>query len=277
MADYDGRAALGQFAKLSEDLLFGGGVEGAGGLIKHQYLGRAHEGAGQSDLLPFTDAQFYAILEQAAQLGVIALFEGADEACGTGAFRRPGDAGHMRGPADISKPDVVPDGHIVVHIILQDDSNLSAPAGQAQALQVDAIDGYPALFGIIETAEELDERGLARAVLAHQGYRLARRDQEGYVVQSILILTGVLEAEALEGDAMLYLSWNREGICGILDIGLQIQELVEVAEEEVTFIETGQAFQHILQEVLALLEGTEVHDQAAYGDYTQESLVGYEQ
>ena len=54
----------------------------------------------------------------------------------------------------------------------------SRPAGggsrRGRARGVDAVDGDPALGGVVEAAEELDEGGLAGAVLADEGERRCR-------------------------------------------------------------------------------------------------------
>ena len=47
-----------------------------------------------------------------------------------------------------------------------------------------------ALVGVVEAGEQLDDGGLARAVLAHQGHRLVGRDREADVAQGRLVLPG---------------------------------------------------------------------------------------
>lgn len=66
--------------------------------------------------------------------------------------------------------------------------------------------------------------GLARAVLAHKSYPLAGRNEEGYVLQGLVVSARILEADALEGDAIIYRFRNGQGIGGLLDPGLQIEK-----------------------------------------------------
>jgi hypothetical protein len=48
----------------------------------------------------------------------------------------------------------------------------------AQGAQVDPVPGDGALLRVVEAAEQLEQRALARAVLADDGDNLARRDRQ---------------------------------------------------------------------------------------------------
>ena len=54
------------------------------GSSKYQYLGGAHAGPGQGELLPLSYGELYTVLELAAQHGLVAVFQEINEAGGAG-------------------------------------------------------------------------------------------------------------------------------------------------------------------------------------------------
>src|SRR5581483_695509 len=68
VADEDGGFTGGKVAELRKDFVFRPGIERTGRLVEDQDTRLAHEGAGESDLLPLTAAQLRAVLPPAPQL-----------------------------------------------------------------------------------------------------------------------------------------------------------------------------------------------------------------
>ena len=79
MADQDCTAVFDQPAKLREEVSFGEGIEGTGGLIQNNNVCITHEGTRQSNLLPFTDAYFGTILEPMTQIGISLVWQFLDD------------------------------------------------------------------------------------------------------------------------------------------------------------------------------------------------------
>src|SRR5690606_37140791 len=77
-----GGLAGGETLEPGEDLRFGLGVEGGGGLVQDDEFGVAHIGAGNGDLLPFAPGKVASLTEQAPQLLVVALGQAGDDAIG---------------------------------------------------------------------------------------------------------------------------------------------------------------------------------------------------
>ena len=61
MRDEHGYLAGGEVFEAAEDFEFLFGVESRGGLVEHDHLTVAHEGAAQSDFLPLTAGQLTAL------------------------------------------------------------------------------------------------------------------------------------------------------------------------------------------------------------------------
>ena len=85
MADYGGRAALGQLPEISEDLLLGRGAHSRG-------FGRPGPGPWRSFATPQWES-FMPLLELLAVQGVIALFQGTGDTISAGAFFGMDDVG----------------------------------------------------------------------------------------------------------------------------------------------------------------------------------------
>ena len=73
----------------------------------------------------------------------------------------------------------------------------------------------------------------------------------------------ILEADAVEGDAILYRFRNWQGIGGLLDPGLQIKKHGRVYEEEIVLIEPGQGADAVDMKLLSAKDAAPGHGTAA--------------
>src|ERR1035437_1500640 len=87
VGDQEHRLARGYLADVFEDAPLGDRVERARGLVEHEDLGAAHEGARQSHLLPLADAELLAVLEDLAEYRRRAVTQAGDR--GAGSESRP--------------------------------------------------------------------------------------------------------------------------------------------------------------------------------------------
>ncbi len=69
---------------------------------------------------------------------------------------------------DLAKADVLAGGGHVAHKVLKDHADRVAQAVRVILAQVDAIQQNLALVRVIQPRQQLDKRGLARAVCANQ-------------------------------------------------------------------------------------------------------------
>src|SRR3970282_1122076 len=82
-----------------------------------------------------------------------------------------------------SDPDVLRRGELVPHGVLAHRADPAAEVGGIHVPQVHAAVADRPLRRIVEAQQQLDERGLAGAVLADEPELLARRDREREVAE----------------------------------------------------------------------------------------------
>src|SRR5690606_32918270 len=100
--------------------------------------------------------------------------------------------------------------------------------------EVGAIEGDAAAGRLVEPGQELDQRGLARAVLADQGQLLARTQVERDAGEGRAIAAGIGERDVLEGQAVSRALTDDPGAGRRDHRGLE--ELVQVGQVEVVLV-----------------------------------------
>jgi hypothetical protein len=79
----------------------------------------------------------------------------------------------VEGGVDVAGADVLADAQLVAREVLEDDADAAAQGQLVPLLQVKAVEQDAAGGRGVEAREQLDQRGLAGAVLADQGEGLA--------------------------------------------------------------------------------------------------------
>ena len=113
--------------------------------------------------------------------------------------------------------DVVARRQVVAHEILEDHAHRAAQRVQVIVAQVAAIEQDAAFVGVVEPGQQLDERGLARAVLAHQRQRFARLQGEAQVPHRPALGARIAEADILEDEALPDRHGHGRGVGGRQD------------------------------------------------------------
>ena len=200
LADEQGGAAAGQLLKALVHLVLSLHVERRGRLVQHQERAIAHEGPRQGQLLPLAAGQL-TTAELTAKLCRQAVRERRDHGIGAGFRGRSVQPGRVVPRLDLSQADVLPGGQLVAHEVLEDHSHPPAQLGRVELPQVNAVEQDAPLRRVVEAEQQLDERGLAGAIAAHQRHRLVPPEMQRDIVQHRLGLAGVGERDLLEGDA----------------------------------------------------------------------------
>ena len=190
--------ACGEIAEAPEHLVFGPGIEGRRGLVEHQDGAVPHIGAGDGHLLPLAARQFHAVLEAPPERLLVALRQTRDHAVRQSASRRILDARAVSRLGDQPDLDVLRRREGVAHEILQDQGDAAAQIVEREGAQVDAVDRDAPLGRIVEPRQELDDRGLAGAVLADERHHLPGPDREVEAADRPALGLGIAEADALE-------------------------------------------------------------------------------
>src|SRR5439155_17929484 len=84
--------------------------------------------------------------------------------------------------------------------VLEDGRHARAPAGEVDVAQVDAVDFDGAAARVVQAAQQLGQRGLARPVLADDGERRARGDGQLDAVEHGTVALRVREHELAKPD-----------------------------------------------------------------------------
>src|SRR5271165_3082365 len=83
-----------------------------------------------------------------------------------------------------SDPNVFAGRHFVAHEILKDNANLPIQALQAIFAKVNAIEKYLPLEGVVQARQQLDDGGLALAILSDERHPLARPKMKIKIVEN---------------------------------------------------------------------------------------------
>ena len=78
--------------------------------------------------------------------------------------------------AHVTRADVFAHHELVAHEVLEDDADAPAQHGGVPFLQVAAVEQHAAMRGFVQARQQLDQRGLARAVFTDQRQALAALD-----------------------------------------------------------------------------------------------------
>ena len=106
--------------------------------------------------------------------------------------------------------------------VLENDADVLAQVGQAQLLDVDAVEQDAALLDVVETRHQADDRGLARARGAHDGDALPCANPEIDVAQHP-VLVDVRKRDVLERDLAAHVLEDGR-LCGIRDLGVRVED-----------------------------------------------------
>ena len=173
--DVDQRQALGAEAlQHGEDLLDVGGGQGRGGLVEDEDARALGERLGDLDHLPAGERQ---VLDQRERVDVGGAGAG-ERLLGEAALGAAVDHAEAGGrPAD---DDVVGDREVGDERELLEDADDAGVAGGGGRGEGDgaAVEGHGAVVGLHHAGHDLDEGGLAGAVLAEDGVDAARADGE---------------------------------------------------------------------------------------------------
>ena len=178
VSDVDGRKSVTRM-KIGEeinDAIAGGGIEVAGGLVGEEEAGAGDEGAGEGDALLLAAGEFAGAMGEA--MGESDFVEGGGGAGQRVAFaadeERHGDvllSGEL-GEERLNLPDEADVGVAEVGELI------GVELGEVLLVEEDLAGS-----GVVESAEEMEEGGLAGAGSADQGDAFAGRDGEGEVAE----------------------------------------------------------------------------------------------
>ena len=173
-------------------------VERSGGLIGEEDFGPVHEGAAECGALTLAAGELLdALVEAMGQAGSLSEFHEAS--LGDATVNAGGNGGDET---------VLSEGEIGNEIVkLKDEADLVAEQAEKIAMAIDfnSVDEDAAAIGLIETAEEMEERAFAAARRAAESDGLAFDGFEVYAFQDRdgAVVVALPQVLSLENDAAL--------------------------------------------------------------------------
>ena len=273
VGNQDRHLSFREFGEALEDLKLGARVERGGGFVEDQELGIAHVGSRQRDLLPLPHGEVGAALKAAAEhvriaIGQVGGHIGGERFLG-GGFN-PGQAGEFLNAANSN---VFFEKHVVLHVVLEDDADLSPQVGRGVFAEVDAVEEDAARGGVIKPGDQFDERRLAGTVFADEGEALGGFQAEGDVLQDRFGGVGVGKRDVLELETLADGSRGREAGDAGFDGGLGIEELKEVADEEGLFGDVGEGGEERFERRAGAEKGAGEKGEVAEGEFAAGGAV----
>ena len=177
------------------DELLGHGVDGARRLVQHEDARVGQQRAGKGQQLLFAGGEGVAAL---ADVGIIAVRQSCDDLVGRDGLDCGLDLIHCRVGTAVAQVFQDRAGEQVRR--LQHVADVGVQPELAARTRVAAVDEHATLRRLKEAADEVHERGFARAGLADDGDVRALRDLEAEVLQHVLAAVGVAEGDVLELD-----------------------------------------------------------------------------
>src|SRR6056297_3319944 len=271
MADDEGAASFDAIAQSVEELHFGGGVHCGGGLVHDDEPGVRQKGARQRHALPLADGQLAAVVEDARERRVVAPRQIGEKAVGTGAEARVAGAGDVERVRGVAIPDVFVGTCRVSGEVLEDHREEAAVGDGVEVADIGAIEGEAAPIGIVEPRHQLDQRRLARAVLAHERHEFARWQMQIDPLERRRSGLGIGEVYALEAQAVLKGFGEGRWLGGGCKLRLDLQKREELAEIELVFVEARKGVDRLTPALFGAAEEQHEKDQIAEGERASES------
>ncbi len=211
--DQHRRPAATEVLEALEHFVLGAGIERGGRLVEDQHVRVPHVGPRDRDLLPFAPGQVDAVVETPAERLLVAQRQAVDETVGQTARRRFVDARAVLAVVDAPDADVVGRREMEADEILEDHADAGPELRKVVVAQVAPVEQHTTLGRIVEPGQQLDDRGLAGAVLADQRHDLARWSARSRWRTAQALGAGVAVAHILEHEALADGVRHRERRC----------------------------------------------------------------
>ena len=195
VGNHQRRAPLGHGIQRRLNLGLGNGIHRSGGFVQNENSGIRQHRPGKGDQLLFTRRQQIAAL---AHVGIQSVFQMGDDLVGRhGLHRRPDF--FLRG-VGLSHQQIFPNGAGEQMGGLQHIADGRMQPQLRTFPGVPPVDEQLARGGLVEPADQIDQRGFARAGFAHDGDMAAEGNLQGEMLQHVLVAVGIAEGHVLEFD-----------------------------------------------------------------------------
>ena len=166
--------------------------------------------------------------------------------------------------AHVARADVFAHHELVAHEVLEDDADAPAEHGRVPFLQVAAIEQHASMRGFVQACQELDQRGLARAVLADQRQALAALDLQVHARDRDLVGAGIPELHVFELHAGVRIGTADRGAAALIDRLLEV--FIQRRQVQVVLVHAADGAETGRDRGLTLAEQHDVHRHLAERD-----------
>ena len=226
--------------------------------------------------MPLTQAEIGAILEDAAQGGVIALGQLHQILMDAGPAGRGLDGGVPGVQARLAEVDVLPGAQGITAEVLVDDADLGPKVGGGEVPRIGAVQEDLAPVRVIKPGKQLGQGGLAGAVAPDQGHDLAGTDAQIDPAQDLALGARIAEMHLPYRDTLPPGTGDGQSHRWLFHLALHLEKFVQGGEKQVVLIELGQGAHGGSERAQHDMEGAEVHHQFADADPLAQGGLGDE-
>ena len=164
----------------------------------------------------------------------------------------------------VARAHVFADQHLIAGKVLENDTQPLAQSRLVPLGQILAVEANPSRCRLIQTSQQLDERGFSRPVLADEREAFARLQMQVDVLQRGLFGPRILEADILKPDAILRVGTELDRAGRRRHRGFEI--LIERRQVQIVLVHAAYTGQHRRHGGLTLTEQRQVHGHLTEGD-----------
>ena len=166
---------------------------------------------------------------------------------------------------DVAKFDVFLGSTVETYIVLKDGTNAMTELGKVVFFDIHSVDKYGSLVSVVKSKQKFQKGGFAKTILAFNLGHLTSLGGEVEMAQHVALHFGIAEGNVAKFNRIDSL-WERLGILGRDDGGLEVEEFEQIANEETVVVKTRNGRDQTGEGGLTTAEGLEEHDKCAHGD-----------
>src|SRR6185369_8371530 len=123
-----------------------------------------------------------------------------EEAVGAALAGRLLDGRAILETVELAEPDVLRGARLVGHVVLEHPADQASDGSRLELAEVDAVEEDPAVGGVVQASDELDQGRLPRPVPTDDRDGLAGRDREAHVAERVLVAARIPERHMIEDE-----------------------------------------------------------------------------
>jgi len=238
MRDEQDGCIPGECSKLLENLGFCLRVNGGGWFVHNHNPCVAVERPGECKPLKSSLRRIDTIIKFTSYhliISIVPLFNKAVGPTSSGGIANPREIDGSRSISSSEGNDLL-GGKVIARIILKERAKHGMPLGKGDLPQVAAVDEDSPFSGVVDAAEQLHERGLARAVYANQRDAFTRIDGQRDIPENQAFCSRVCEGHVVEDDRWRHAPVDDAGIFRARKQRFSVKDTEKIGGEQAAFV-----------------------------------------